>query len=89
LDDDFGHFGDLGPAMLFFFHVRNGAGLVRDMEGTELPDMEAARHEAQASARDFAIDDLRSGMPIAGRNIEIADDEGHILDTMPMRAVTG
>lgn len=34
----------------FFFHVRDDGGLRRDAEGTELPDVEAARKEAVARA---------------------------------------
>ena len=30
----------------YFFHIRQGGALGRDAEGTELPDIEAARHEA-------------------------------------------
>ena len=34
----------------FFFHVRDDEGLRIDAEGTELPDVEAARKEAVARA---------------------------------------
>jgi hypothetical protein len=49
--------------------------------------MAAARLEAAASARDFAIDDLRCGGPISARSIEISDEHGTILETMAVSAV--
>jgi len=39
------------------------------------------------SARDFAVDDLRAGLPVAERQIEITDSAGQMLETMQTRAV--
>jgi hypothetical protein len=47
----------------------------------------AARCEATASARDFAVDDLRWGNPINARCIEITDEQGKILETLAVRDV--
>jgi hypothetical protein len=73
--------------MRYFFNVRDGEELVCDKEGSELPNLEAARQEARMSARDFAVDDLRAGHPVAARQIEITDSAGHMLETMQTRAV--
>ncbi len=62
---------------LFYFDVRDGEFLAKDPEGTELPDIEAALVEAQRVARELAIEDLKQGIPIDGRLIEILD-QGHI-----------
>jgi hypothetical protein len=49
--------------MRYFFNVRDRRGLIRDKEGSELPDLAAARIEAWLSARDFAMEDLKRGGP--------------------------
>jgi len=66
--------------MRYYFHVREQERLIRDREGSELHDIVAARIEAWANARDFAIDDLRGGQRIGERHIEITDREGTVLD---------
>nr|WP_321182289.1 hypothetical protein [Methylobacterium sp. Leaf122] len=35
----------------FFFHIRDGATLIEDPDGSELPDLAAAREEAAQGAR--------------------------------------
>jgi hypothetical protein len=66
--------------MRYHFHVREAAGLIPDDEGAEFADLKAARAEACASACDLAADDLRCGQPVDQWRIEIADDQGIVLD---------
>jgi hypothetical protein len=73
--------------MRYFFHVRDRQGLIRDHEGSELADLAAARIEARLSACDFAMEDLKRGGPVMVREIEIEDEKGRVLDTMPVRGV--
>jgi hypothetical protein len=75
--------------MRYFFNIRDSQGLVPDDEGTELSTMALARVEAHASARDFAIDDLRGGRPIRSRSIEITDANGAILESISVPEVAG
>jgi hypothetical protein len=70
----------------YYFHVRDGAELIRDEEGTELADPEAARAEALASARDLALDEIRSQHRVDGRQIEIASEFGDTIGTVAVRA---
>jgi hypothetical protein len=70
--------------MRYFFHVRDRRGLIRDDEGSELPDLAAAQIEAWLSARDFAMEDLKRGGPVLIREIEIEDEKGRVLGTMPV-----
>jgi hypothetical protein len=68
----------------FFFHVREGERLVRDEEGSECPDLAAAREEAKASARDLAkqyLDDRTAPDPLC---VEICDAAGRVLTVLPM-----
>jgi hypothetical protein len=63
----------------FFFHVRNGGGDVgHDTEGEELPDLEAAQHEAVNTNREMLGERLLHG-GAHHRHIEIADENGEVL----------
>ena len=52
--------------MRYFFHIRDLDGRISDEEGSELPDMAAARDEARATARDLAMEDLKRGQAVDG-----------------------
>lgn len=71
----------------YFFHVRDGALLLEDKDGTELADLDAAISEARASAREIAADSLRSDEVIDGRTIEVADVTHAVLATVLIRDV--
>ena len=73
--------------MRYFFHIRDLDGRIRDEEGSELPDMAAARREARATARDFASEDLKCGGPIIDRSIEITAG-GAVIETVMVHDVT-
>ena len=63
----------------FFFHVRNGQNdLSLDDEGQELPDLEAARHEAMNANREMLSEKLLHGGALQ-RQIEIASEDGEVL----------
>ncbi len=69
----------------YYFHIRDGKDLIRDEEGTELADPEAAHAEAMASARDLALDEIRSHNRVDGRSIEIVSEFGAMIDTVAVR----
>jgi hypothetical protein len=73
--------------MRFYFHIRDKSGLIPDEEGSELSGISEAIEEALLSARDFAADDLRRGTPITRRDIEIVDEDGVLLETIPVHEV--
>ncbi len=66
----------------YFFHVRDGADFSRDCEGQELPSAEAARKEAISSGREMLGERLLHGGALNHRQIEIADETGHVVDTV-------
>jgi len=45
----------------FFFHHQNGDQLISDEEGLDLPDLGAAREEAEASARKMLAEIIKIG----------------------------
>jgi hypothetical protein len=72
--------------MRYFFHIRDCSGLISDDEGSELPDMAAARHEARATARDLAMEDLKCGQVVAERSIEIASGD-QLIETVTVHDI--
>ncbi|MDB5506809.1 MAG: hypothetical protein JWR75_1447 [Devosia sp.] len=60
----------------YFFHIREQELLIIDNEGTELPDLAAATHEAIASARELVV--FSGTLPIGG-SMEICDVDGNLL----------
>jgi hypothetical protein len=71
----------------YFFNIRSADGVLRDPDGTELPDLDAARVEAEHSARDLLANILRQGGELNGQVFEIADDRGKVLERLPFRSV--
>jgi hypothetical protein len=59
----------------FFFHLRTAQDLFVDPDGSELPNVSAARGEALVALRHIVADRLlRGGDPLDVQQIEIADD---------------
>jgi hypothetical protein len=63
----------------FFFNIRDGYDLDEDEEGIELPDIDAARAEAQATVEELR-DQLTDAVNI---ELEIVDESGRRLMTVP------
>ena len=65
----------------YYFNVRDGHELDEDDEGVELPDLETARAEAEAT-----VEELRDELGAEGEGIqlEVADEEGRRLFTMAL-----
>jgi hypothetical protein len=69
----------------FYFHIREGLRLIPDEEGLDLPNMAAARLEAEASAVDLARAAARYATCGSASAIEITDDSGRCLDWVEVR----
>lgn len=68
----------------FFIHIDNGAQRIEDEEGSELPDIAAARDEALIAARHLwaaAIVDCRD---LAAHSFVIADEQGDVIGMVSM-----
>ena len=68
----------------YFFHIRN-SDHVDDTEGTELPDLEAAREYALDGARDLVCEDIRKGWLNLDHYVEVADETGVVLLRLTFR----
>ncbi|MBY5446575.1 hypothetical protein HFO93_24490 [Rhizobium leguminosarum] len=67
----------------FYFNILSEAGSLDDWEGTELPDLDAARMEAVRDARALMSSAVLLGYDIASRSIEIRNEAGDILLVLP------
>ncbi|MBU1307848.1 MAG: hypothetical protein KKF33_20280 [Alphaproteobacteria bacterium] len=64
----------------YFFHYRTDDELIRDANGSDLPDLEAAEHNAAALAKAIVERAKSKGEdPTLPRSIEITDSEGEEL----------
>ena len=63
----------------FFFNISTRTTIIRDEEGTELADLDAARCEAINDARGMMSTAILEGRDISHRHIEICDAVGTVL----------
>ena len=63
------------PMARYFFHIRNDVE-TEDEEGTEFPDVEAARLYAVQSARSLISADIQQGHLDLGHRIIVTDELG-------------
>jgi hypothetical protein len=71
---------------VYYLNILNGNGLTRDPEGEDFPDLDAARAKAAESVRSILSDELKSaGMIDLQGRIEIADQHGSVVLTLPFR----
>jgi hypothetical protein len=74
--------------MKYFFHMRTGANFVEDIDGVELPDLEAVRREAVLDARSFLAERIRGGDQVEiDRVVEVADETGAVVHTLALAVV--
>jgi hypothetical protein len=70
--------------MRFHFNLHDPEGLIADAEGSEFADLESARLEALATARELAIEDLRNGRIPSAWRIQISDSNGAVLESVKL-----
>lgn len=71
----------------YYFHIRTADAFIRDPDGSDLSDLDAARVEAGESARHLLAELLRNGQVLDGQVFEISDEAGTILERVPFRSV--
>jgi uncharacterized protein YuzE len=70
---------------LYHFHVRNGERLTDDLQGLNLPNVDAAVTEARNAARDILIDFARDGKTIGIEQFDICDPAGRLMAIVKFR----
>jgi hypothetical protein len=68
----------------YFFHLYNDL-VAKDEEGTELPDLAAAREQAAEHAREMVCASVREGHLNLDHRIEVTDEAGKLLLTVTFR----
>jgi hypothetical protein len=71
----------------FYFQWKNGEELTPDEEGSELPDVEAARREAVHSVRELLAHAIKVGEAKVPEALVITDETGRALHVLPLTAV--
>ena len=66
----------------YFFHFYDGP-ILRDQDGIELADAEAACAAALAGAREVMCDQLMKGRLSLHHRIEVEDEDGKAILTLP------
>lgn len=69
----------------YFFHIVDDETRLLDEEGLEFPDLITATKEAEASAHELMLQDLKSGRELDNRRIEITDATGAIVGVCRLR----
>ena len=72
----------------FFFHLYDDT-VVRDEEGVELPDEEAAHANALASARDMACAEVSEGILDLRHRIAVVDEDGNTVEEVTFGVAAG
>jgi hypothetical protein len=67
----------------YFFHVCNSGGYLRDDEGQDLPNAEAAKVRAMESIRSIVSEEVKEGLADLRGRLEVTDAGGTTLLTMP------
>lgn len=68
----------------FYLHIAAGR-LIRDEEGEEFATLDDAVGEAIQSARSLLREAIREGRLPLNDRIEITDERGHLIRTVPFR----
>jgi hypothetical protein len=69
----------------YFFHIVDDQGRCPDEEGSELPNLGAAKKECEASARQLLIEDIKTYQEVDNRCIEVANSYGDVLEVCRLR----
>ena len=69
--------------VVYYFHLQCGEQLIRDGEGLDLPDADAARKEALAGARQIWADAIKAGKSGIPDAFVIRDESGNDILSVP------
>ena len=75
--------GEKIPMPVYYFHVRDSTGLLRDPDGIELPDMDSVRDEVRNSILSVLGEEPKE--LLADREFQIEDAFGRVVLLVPFR----
>ncbi len=68
----------------YYIGFSNGITVIDDPEGTELPDLTAARLEASEDVKHLSQDRISAGRNWVGWVLQVADESGAVLFSLPL-----
>jgi hypothetical protein len=71
----------------FYFHLQAGNEVIQDDEGTDLPDLFAAKREALLAGRELLAEAIKNGKREVPEAVVIADEAGQPLSIVALAAV--
>jgi hypothetical protein len=72
---------------LYYLNICKAGETTKDLEGFELPSLDAALKEAEEGAREIAADAIRAGRTVGEMSIEIADEHGVRLGSVRLQDI--
>ena len=72
---------------LFLFNIRSGTKSSIDAEGSEFPDLQAAREDAEKLSLELIREDIWQASDADINDIEICDFSGHQLELVTLSRV--
>jgi len=67
----------------YYFHLSDGENILRDNEGVDLPDTEAAAVRALDSARDILSAEMRMGRVPINMHLAVENESGKTVHRLP------
>jgi hypothetical protein len=71
----------------YYIDLRDQSGLIRDHEGRNFADLEAALDEAKASARDLVRQYMDRQIPLSETCVEVRDNTGQTIAAVTVSEV--
>ncbi len=71
----------------YYFHMNDGENSAKDEKGAAFEDFETAASEARASAKDWAVQLIRSGEKIDEQVLVMLDEQGIVRLAISLRLV--
>ena len=71
----------------FFFDLIKHNDVIEDDQGQDLPDIEAAKLEGLASARELIADAAKKGILATSPVFRIRNESGDVLATIPFKDI--
>jgi hypothetical protein len=68
----------------FYLHIKRSNGILEDPEGSDVPDIGAARSEALKAARDLVVMAIQEQRDLDIESICISTADGEMLDEVPL-----
>jgi len=69
----------------YFFHLRDHTDQILDLEGVQLPSVDAVKPEALRAARDTLSHEIKDGVVDLRYRIDVEDAGGRIVHSLPLR----